>query len=251
MASREVEPAVGTAPERVNLDQRAAELRAIIERPSEKEMAEAELRVIDRQMAEEAEQAAVAAAEKRIVGVSQASGSLIAQLEADARKLLEAAQAYVAAAERINDRYRKIELLRAESDALADRFGVADAKIPSLMEPDRREVVVAAHRAVLAVDYARQRLSPNPVQKCEHGLRTRRTYQEIATTLGYDIIAHAGLKPFHELTERQRQAVEAAQGEATVGGLEALEAERERVLATPPGLASTLHVPLGRTRATS
>ena len=44
-----------------------------------------------------------------------------------------------------------------------------------------------------------------PVEECEHGMRQRRTYREVAGTPGYQIIAAAGLKPFAELTETQRK----------------------------------------------
>src|SRR5688500_9269321 len=139
MASREVRAAVGEAPEK-SLEERAAQLRAIIEKPSEKERAAAELANIERQITAQKEQANRKAAEERGLGISRAVGSVVASLEGDELNLAAAARAYVEAVGRLNARYRQYESLAKENDALVDRFpGIKGAKVPSLTEPDRRE----------------------------------------------------------------------------------------------------------------
>jgi hypothetical protein len=208
MASREVRSAVGDAPEK-SLEERAAELRAIVEKPSAKERAEAELREVEARIAARKEDEGREAARERCVGISRAVGSVVASIEGDEQNLAAAARAYVAALDRLNARYRQYEGLVAENDALVDRFGIEGAKIPSVVEPNRREGCIAAYRMVEGANFARSLFSSPSVERCEHGVRMRRTYGEVASTEAHRIIEAAGLKPWPELTERQRKIVEA------------------------------------------
>ena len=50
-------------------------------------------------------------------------------------------------------------------------------------------------------------------EDCEHNLRQRRDYTEIAGTPGYAVIQTAGLKPWRELTEREREVLEDRENE--------------------------------------
>lgn len=188
--------------------QRAAELRRIVQAPSEKELAERELAEIERQEADEREEAGRVAAADRIKAISRAAGSVIAQLDDDERKVEDAAKAYAAAVVQLNSRYGQVVALAGESDALVDRFaGIAPAKIPPVVAPDRRERTIAAAKVVQSVDYARGIATPAATEECPERMRRRRTYGEV-TGPAHTIITQAGLKPFPPLTETQKRMVE-------------------------------------------
>src|SRR5687768_17582389 len=121
--SKEIQAAVGDAPE-MSLEERAARLREIIEKPSAKERAEAELRAVEARIAARKEDEGREAARERCVGISRAVGSVAASIEGDEQNLAAAARAFVAAVDRVNARYRQYEALVTENDALVDRFGI-------------------------------------------------------------------------------------------------------------------------------
>jgi hypothetical protein len=234
MSSKEVDTAVGAAPGRLNktaeLERRAAELRRVVEQPSPQQLAAAELAEIERQLAEAREAEGRQQAERRALGISKAIGSVVAELEDDDERLFQAAQAFAAAADRLNDRYGRYESLAAEDAALRDRFGIRGAKIPTVVPPNERPGVVAAVRKIEGTPYATYHAVKPAVESCEHGLRIRRTYAEIANTPSAEIIAQAGLKPFPPLTARQQDEVASA------------EAERKRTATPDPFLARETEV---------
>jgi hypothetical protein len=235
MASKEVDDAVGEAPARKAkgavevLVQVLAEKREALAaahrayatakaRRDERAMSEetrlvASLVVIiddlEREAAEAREQEARQRANERVLGISRAVGSVIASLQGDDERVLEAARAYAAAVERLNDRYRQYEGLAAEDAALRDRFGIAGAKIPRVTSPDETASVVAAVRTIDAVNYASFTISRPLTEQDDTGYRERRTYEEIGGTPAYAIIEAVGLKPWRPLTEREQLAIAA------------------------------------------
>lgn len=179
----------------------------------------------------------VVAAEKRIVAISRASGSVAASLEDDEEKVAAAAEAYAATVRCLNERYRQLEGLAAESRALVDRFGVAGAKIPTVTPPDGRDGVVAAVRLVAPLAFAGYFSARPSFEEDEHGLRSRRTYEEVSGSEAYRIITSAGLKPWPALTARQQAAVAAVDAEhARFATDPVLAAERDIIAAVPPGV---------------
>lgn len=188
------------------LEQRAAELRETIARPTPQQEAAAELAALERQLAEQREATAVAAAERRLLGITRADRGLTAAVDAGEARLAEAAAHYVHAVELLNEHYAKLERLRAEADALRDRFpGLAAPALPRVIAPEQRPACVEAARAVAAVSFAEYRGRRVKVEKCEHGVRERRSYREIEGTPAFEIIQAAGLPPWPPLTAAQQQ----------------------------------------------
>lgn len=215
-------------------EQELADLRQQVEAPTR---AQQRLREIETEMAQEKENEARAAAEKRAVAISRALGSVASELEDDERRALEAAQAYVTAVARLNDRFRqKYEALLLENEALKDRFGIKGAKLPAgVLSPERHATSIEAFRTVNAVVYVGEswfRITAH-TEKCEHGIRIRRTYGEVAGTPTLDIIKDAGLKPFPALTDAQRERLEERKREnaQVAKDLAAYATEVERVTA--------------------
>jgi hypothetical protein len=227
MSSREVREASGEAPEK-SLEERAAELRRLIEQPSPKDRATAELREIEAKIATQREDEAKAAAEKRIDGISRAAGGLVTTLAADEQKLLDAAKVYAEALGTVNARCRALEKLRAESAGLVDRFGVEPAKVAPVIEPEAREAVKAA--ANMAPSPVRLPAVRPSTEQCQYGLRERRDYLEIVGTPGYAVIESAGLKPFRALSPSEQRTVD----NAVVDPGEQEMLKREAIVATSP-----------------
>lgn len=191
------------------LEQEAADLRQQVEAPTK---AQERLREIEAQLAREKEDEARKAAEKRAVAISRALGSIATELEEDAERAREAARAYDAAVVRYNERYRrKYEALLLENDALKDRFGIQGAKVPTdVVSPERHPIAIEASSIVSTIRYVQEAwyLIRAHTERCEYELRQRRTYKEIEGTASCDIIKDAGLKPFPELSDAQREHLE-------------------------------------------
>jgi hypothetical protein len=185
-----------------------AELRRILEAPSEKALAAARLAEIEREEAEQREQRGRKAATERQKAIARSAGSLVTELGEDVRKLNEAAAAYREAAAQVNLRHARIQSLADEANALADRFeGVRPAKLPVVVAPDRTEGVVAAARIVDAVTFSQGKPTFPATEQCEHAMRRRRNYAEVAGTPAFEIITEAGLRPFEPLNETQQRMV--------------------------------------------
>ena len=187
-----------TITEQQTLEARAAELRAVLDAPSEKESAAAELAEIERQIAEQKDAAGRTEAAKRMVGIARAYGSLAAQVDDDERRVRDALATAAARIEELNARFAKLAHLRAEAAALVDRFGVEGPTLPPVIVPVRRGMDLALPRLA---EFAHVRAS---VEKDETGLRTRRDYSEIADSPGYALIHQVGLKPWPPLTKQQQ-----------------------------------------------
>ena len=163
-----------------------------------------------------------------MTGISRACGSVRQQLDADEARVKAKAAAYAAEVHRLNERYRTLAMLRAEANALVDRFpGVAAATFTPVVIPAKREGCASAAmtaQSVTFLDHAHVR----PVtEKCETGMRTRRTFEEIKNTPSYDIIKAAGPKPWPELTSTQHEIVESRERERQAEAVTAARFEGE------------------------
>ncbi len=151
---------------------------------------------------------------KRMRGIARAYGSLRQELDDDEVRAKEQAAVYAETAETVNARYRSLNMLKAEAHALTDRLGVAAPTFSPVIMPSLRE---GCREASLTVDGARfvdhHHVAP-ATEKCEHGLRTRRTYAEVGGTPGGAILkAAGGPKPWPALTAQQQEMVESRERE--------------------------------------
>lgn len=140
-------------------------------------------------------------AEERLLGIKRAYGSTVATYQDDEGRVQQAVAALREAITTLNSRARKLETLRAEAVALADRFALTAPSLATVNEPQQD---VASSLPALWRTHARR---PS-FEQCEHGLRERRDYTEIGGSVGYAIIQTAGLKPFRALTERESEVLE-------------------------------------------
>ncbi len=184
------------------LRQRADELQRVIDAPTEKERAARELAEIEARLASEREGEARASADQRMVAIKRAYGSVIASLADDEGRIRECLVQLTEAIERINARYGQAVHLKAEAAALADRFGLRAPDLVNAVSPLHR--VQIAPKAVPAGPASRR----PKTEHCEHRMRERRDYSEIAGSPGYEIIQRAGLKPYPPLNERQQRSVD-------------------------------------------
>lgn len=216
------------------LQDRAASLREILARPSEQEVAAAELGRIEAELAQQRETAAKAEAEKRVLGIKRGYGGMLTAYDADAERLRQAVVTLRETITTLNDRAGQLALLRAEADALADRFGLPKLTLPVPPEPDSK----GADLNVSLPAFWHHRVRHPKTALCEHGLRERRTYMEVADTQAYEIITAAGLRDFPPLTERQREILAdkaLAQQQAKNFGQAAREVAAE-IAASPLGM---------------
>jgi hypothetical protein len=199
-----------------------AELRNVLaEREREREQerrAQARLVEIQRLRAERKRQTAIVKATERIKGISRAAGSVAASYAADQQRFEEAVNALDKVRREMNDRYEQLKLCSAESSALMDCLGVTGAKLPDVLPPDAVEAVVEGMRRIREMTFVEKRSIEPIEERCEHGLRARRNYAEIAGTAGYEIIMEAGgPKSFAPLSETQQRIVEDRQREREQG----------------------------------
>lgn len=160
---------------------------------------------------EDLEVASVAAATQRLKDIRKAFGGLRRVLEADEVAVETAAIEFKAKSERVNQRFATLSALRAEAEALGDRFPAVPAgpRFPAITVPARREVLIQASLVVDSVMFRDHGHIAKALEKCEYNLRTRRSYRELgAGTPGAAIIEAAGSKAWPALTERQQGIVE-------------------------------------------
>jgi len=164
---------------------------------------------VERETFEEAK----ALARGRLQSLHSAVGSHAASYEKDIARLAEAHAALVDAAQRLNERFSKLETCELEFRALTDRFGTHDmADLPPLPAPPS-----ALYRRF---DFPRlnEHWSKLPEwEKHPDTLKKRRTYREVEGTKAGEIIALVGPFPFdpgHPLVlkaaERRKAEVERA-----------------------------------------
>lgn len=232
MSSEEVQDAVGEAPTRT-LEQRRAELARIIATPNEKDLAARELVAIDAQIAAEREAAAVETAKDRQKGLRRAHGSKRDQRERLLKQLAEQAAALAQTCGQLAGVEGDLAGYEREDAALSDRFGVSPSTFPKLPAPGvAPEAIEAARVTRRALDSLPEHRAPEPLGKelCEHKVRERRNYEEIAATEGHGIIQAAGLKPFAPLTEVQQRILAARERE-------------QRMRQQSPGAPDLSHLP--------
>jgi hypothetical protein len=132
-SSTEVRAAVGEKP---TLEERAAALRADLERPAKEQAAQrAELAHVERQLAEEQAADARAEAERRMLGISRAHGSLVTEFEEDKTRLKTTVAALRDAIERANGRFEKLLALELEARDLNQDAGVPLPKLTKVLPP--------------------------------------------------------------------------------------------------------------------
>lgn len=156
------------------------------------------------------EQESVKRAESRLLGIRRAHGSKRAERERLLTKRLELARLLAENTDQLRGVDADLERYDAEDAALADRFELPRSGLPRLGASGGSAEALEAHRILSKTPLSEHRYPQTPVtEKCEYGLRDRRSYKEIDGTEGYAIIQAAGLKAFPELTERQRKIVSA------------------------------------------
>jgi hypothetical protein len=255
--SKEVDDAVGEAPQQVNsvdvaqlLNEKreamvaararykiAREMRDEDEMATEAQRIDALTQIIRELEAADAttrEATAKAAAISRLVGVKRAFGSVQSNLDADEQRVSEKIAELSDAISRLNDRYTQAVQLRAEAAALSDRFCLPKPRLPDVVAPARRDIAITLTRLPNKLLTTADPFQPT--EQCEHNMRTRRTYAEAIDTHGYKIIESAGLKVFPELTTRQQEIITARMREK--------EQER-RQMAGLPKIRAIGRVPLG------
>jgi hypothetical protein len=189
------------------LEQRAAKLRQTIEAPTERQRAAAELRMVESEIAEQREREARDEAERRMVGISRAYGSLANELTEDESRIRTAARAYVDAVGTVDARFQKLITLRAERDALVARFQIAGPELAVIEPPGRRLVFDLP----MPIEHFR---SPRPHVETNEAGQRRRSFEEIRGTEAFTIIARAGLEEWPELTPKQVAALAARRRQA-------------------------------------
>jgi len=145
----------------------------------------------------------------RLLGIRRAYGSLLQQYEYDEVRVLDAAKQYNARVAELNTRFKNLAVLVAETSALGSRFGVPVSKLASPVVPALRKGCGQAVKLVFEVKYVETGHIKEDIEADEHGLRKRRTFQEIRGTEGYKLIEAAGLPDFAPLSQKQQQIVAA------------------------------------------
>jgi hypothetical protein len=185
MASREVQDAVGAAPD---LEARAAELRKIVGTKTAQQQAADELAVVESQLAERKRADLQRDAKQRVLGIVRAAGSHAASLDDDDRDLIKAAKAYAAALEAINTRFGKLALARHEALALVEVFGLPMPALPQVMVPAMRAAVGEAAEIVTSVRLRDNGYIVSAHDADPHGATLGRNFSELAGTDGYALI---------------------------------------------------------------
>lgn len=161
---------------------------------------------------EQREDACLGEASKRMRGIGKAFGSLRSEIAEDVVRVQEKAKAYAEEVERLNNRYNALMRLKLEANALSDRFAVEAPTFQPVAIPSLQEGCKRAASIVQAPFIFMHYRSPK-TEKCSHGLRARRTFQEVNGTPTGLIIEAAGLKAFPALTAKQEEIVEARERE--------------------------------------
>lgn len=187
-----------------DLDELSRRRRALREKLTDAREA---LPLLHTRLAEMREKAGRSAAEKRMTGIVRASGSLAVEYQGDAKRLREAAEKYAEAAERLTARFGALTMLRAESDALHDRFSIPKPSLPTVVAPlFAAQDMLRVIGNVAFPDHLHVRLR---TEEDEHRIRTRRTYEEVeGTDAGHIIQQAGGPRPWPALTQTQQEMVD-------------------------------------------
>lgn len=178
------------------------------------------------------EQETTQRAEARVLGIRKAFGSVLNEYGEDKKRINHAVAALWEAISKLNARGKQLERLRDEAAALADRFGLATPKLPLVTEPEGdTDIDVSLPR------FWRVKPVRPGVEMCEHNVRERRNYSEIAGSEGHWIIQQVGLKPFRELNEPERAVLEQTEKERNAPPDPVIAAEAAIIQAIPPGVS--------------
>ncbi len=124
---------------------------------------------------------------------------------------------YAEAVQAVNERYKALITLKAEANGLTDRLGVAAPTFSPVVLPSLRRGCREAAVLVSDAGFVDHHHVATATEKCEHGLRTRRTYQEVNGTPGATIIeAAGGAKAWPALTPKQGEIVAGRERERQV-----------------------------------
>lgn len=138
--STEVTEAVGRQGE--TLEARRERLRAVVAKKSEKEMAAAELAQVEAQLAVRDQATLLEDARGYIKGEVRAIGGLAADLTTqDGNRLLAAAEALRAEAEKLNERFTNIVARRHSLRTIVEAFGLEMPALPQVVVPAMRRTV--------------------------------------------------------------------------------------------------------------
>jgi len=169
------------------LDAQIGALEAELSVPSEREVKERQLADLKEQRARQAAAGLQREAEARLLGIVRALGSLVDQSGADDQRLMEAARGFLDKAEVLDERFRKITLLRHEARALCEVFGLGLPDLPSAIVPAARPAVTEAHVTVQRAPIAEHGFVPS-VQRYVSGKPAGRTFEELGELPGRDLI---------------------------------------------------------------
>lgn len=106
------------------LEARAAELRAVVNQPSEKDLAARELVEVETRLAEQRKAQERDAAKKRMDGIARGRGSLVQEYERDRERVERCTAELDAAIQTINERYQKLVALELEAHDLSKAFAL-------------------------------------------------------------------------------------------------------------------------------
>jgi nucleotide-binding universal stress UspA family protein len=200
--SKEVSDAAVVAPDYDELEREAQQLRAMVKRPSEKELAAQRLAEIERQIAHRREADGVAAAKKRRTGIRRALGSHLNEYGTQRDDLHKAVAVVRDLIQQLNGTTAKIRLLHAEDDAVRHRFALDAVTLPQPANPEQ-EIDLT-----LPSLWIRRPVPPPSIEQDDvTGLRReRRSYRECEGTEGYAIIM-AAPREWPALTPEQQALV--------------------------------------------
>jgi hypothetical protein len=202
-ASKEVRDAIGEAPD---LDEQIANLRDALAAPGrDRERQQARLAELEAQRTAQREATGKAKAEERRKGIRRAAGGQSSAIDQAEKEWIAAVEQLVKKTEVFNNVFRQHAAFRDEDAALADRFSGTASTIVPVIPPARRDAVIAAYRNLRETALDERSLPQPQYETDETGLRSRRSYQEIEGTEGFEIIQEVGLKPFPPLTVRQHE----------------------------------------------
>jgi hypothetical protein len=171
---------------------------------AELEATTAGLALVQDRVKETREQEGAKAARARCEAIVAEAQEAAAEYERAATTMLECARAYDTARTKFLEAFEKTKELRLEENALCHRFELARSKLPVIPVPARHPVL-AQMPFVGDYNWPDNAHKAEATQRCEHQMRTRRTYKECSRTEGFEIITGAGLRPFAELNARQRE----------------------------------------------
>lgn len=170
---------------------------------------------------------AVEEAKKRQTGIAKAHGRLQHDLTNDEAAVEAASIDYRQKVDRVNERFHALSLLKAEAEALADRLGVPAPRFAPVTVPALREACMQAALVVGNATFLDHGHIAKATERCEHALRTRRTYREVSGTPTAAIIRTAGSQPWPPLTTAQQEVIASRKRDAEAEAATAARFEGE------------------------